>query len=126
MTIIVFYRPPPSKNGLTTTVFFYEWDWFIDQYAIKADPLTIMGDLKIHIDNTTNADARRLINSVNAIGMILHDREPTHSKGHTSDVLMTRSTDEHLVRNVTFTDMGLSDHFAVNFNILVKIRYCKI
>ena len=52
-----------------------------------------MGDLNIHIDNTTNADARRLINSVNVTGMVLHVREPTHRKGHTLDVLMTRSTD---------------------------------
>ena len=49
----------------------------------------------------------------------------------TLDVLMTRSTDEHLVRNVTITD--ISDHFAVNFNVnivqrrtgLMKIRYRK-
>ena len=117
MRIVVFYRPPPSaKNRLTTTVFFDEWDRFIDQHTIKPGPLIIMGDLNIHIDNTTNADARRLINSVNATGMVLHVREPTHSKGHTLDVLMTRSTDEHLVRNVTITDMGLSDHFAVNFS----------
>ena len=58
---------------------------------------------------------------------------PTHKIGHTLDVLMTRSMDEHLVRNVTITYMGLSDHFAVNFNInvvqrrtgLMKIRYRK-
>ena len=117
MRIVVFYRPPPStKHGLTTTVFFDEWDRFIDQHAIPG-PLIIMGNLNIHIDNTTNAYARRLINSVNATGMVLNVREPTHRKGHTLDVLMTRSTDEHLVRNVTITDMGLSDHFAVNFNI---------
>ena len=134
MRIVVFYRPPSSaKNGLTTSVFFDEWDRFIDQHTIKPGPLIIMGDLNIHIDNTTNADARRLINAVSATGMVLHVREPTHRKGHTLDVLMTRSTDEHLVRNVTITDMGLSDQFAVNFNInivqrrsdLMKIRYRK-
>ena len=82
MRIVVVYRPPPSaKNGLTTTVFFDEWDRFIDQHTIKPGPLIIMGDLNIHIDNTTNADARRLINSVNATGMVLHVREPTHRKG---------------------------------------------
>ena len=49
------------------------------------------------------------------------------------NVPMTRSTDQNLVRNITVTDMGLSDHFAVNFNIdivqqrtgLMKIRYRK-
>ena len=77
MRIVVVYRPPPSaKNGLTTTVFFEEWDRFIDQHTIKPGPFIMMGDLNIHIDNTTNADARRLINSVNATGMVLHVREP--------------------------------------------------
>ena len=118
MGIVVFYRPPPSvKNGLTTTVFFEEWDRFVDQHIIKPGPLIIMGYLNNHIDNTTNANARRLINVVNATGMVLHVREPTHKKGHTLDVLMTRSTYEHLARNVTVSDLGLSDHFEVNFNI---------
>ena len=115
-------------------MFFDEWDRFIDQHTIKPGPLIIMGDLNIHIDNTTNADARRLINFVDATGMVSHVLEPTHRKRHTLDVLMTLSTDEHLVRNITITDMGLSNHFAVNFNInivqrrtgLMKIRYRKI
>ena len=122
------------KNGLSTTVFFEEWDRFIDQYAIKPGPLIIMEDLNFHIDNAANVDARRLTNSVNATGMVLHVRGPTHRKGHTLDVLMTRSKDEHLVRNVTVTDMSLSDHFVVSFNIdivqhrtlLMKIKYCKL
>jgi len=43
---------------------------------------------------------------------------PTHADVRAaSHILVTRSTDEHLVRNVTVMDMGLSDHFAVNFNI---------
>ena len=58
---------------------------------------------------------------VNATGMVLYVHGPTHMKGHTLDVLMTRSTDEYLVRNVTITDMGLCDHFAVNFNISVAL-----
>ena len=98
----------------------------------KPGRLIIMGYLNIHIDNTTNAYPRRRINSANPIGWVLHVREPNHRNGHT--LPMTRSTDEHLVRNVTITDMGLSDDFAVNFNInvvqrrtgLMKIRYTQL
>ena len=114
-------------------MFFEEWDRFLDQHTIKPGPFIIVGDVNIHIDNTTNADARRLINYVNASGTLLHVREPTHRRGHTLDVLMTHSTDEHLVRNFTITNMGLSDHFALNFKInivksrtgLMKNRYSK-
>ena len=96
---------------------FEEWDRFVDQHIIKPGIFIIMGYLNNHIDNTTNANARRLINYVNATRMVLHVHEPTHKKGHILDVLMTRSTYEHLARNVTVTDLRLSDHFEVNFNI---------
>ena len=68
MRIVVVYRPPPSaKNRLTTTLFFDEWDRFIDQHTIQPGPLMIIiGYLNIHIDNISHSDARRLLNYVNA------------------------------------------------------------
>ena len=75
-----FTDRPHNRNWINNDCGFFleELDRFIDQLAIKAGPLIIMGDVNIHIDNTTNADARRLVNYVNAIGMVLHVRELTH------------------------------------------------
>ena len=42
---------------------------------------------------------------------------PTHKKGHTLDVFLTRGADEHLTRNVTVADMRLSDHYAVSYTL---------
>ena len=64
-----------SEKWINNVCVFDEWDRLIDQHTIKSGPLIIMGDLNIHIDNTTNADARRLINSVSATGIVLHVRE---------------------------------------------------
>ena len=57
----------------------------------------------------------------------------THRKGHTLYVLLTRCTDEHLVRNVAITDMGISDHSAIKFisaarcyAARTKIKYQKL
>ena len=47
----------------------------------------------------------------------MHGRGPTHKKGHMLDVLLTRSADEYLIRNVTVADMGLSDLYAVSFTL---------
>ena len=64
----------------------------------------------------------------------MHVNVSTHRKGHTLDVLLIRCTDEHLVRNVAITDMGISDHSAIKFTIsavrcraaLTKIKYRKL
>ena len=77
----------------------------------------MMGDLNFHVDDASNVDATRFSDCVNSVGMIMHVRGPTHKKGHTLDVLLTRSADEHLIRNVTVADMGLSDHYAVSYTL---------
>ncbi|KAH3838189.1 hypothetical protein DPMN_111597 [Dreissena polymorpha] len=54
--------------------------------------------------------------------MMLHVKEPTHIRGHTLDVVITRDTVD-TVSNVVDTDPGLSvglrniskDHYAVIF-----------
>ena len=66
--------------------------------------------------------------------MAKHVNVSTHRRGHTLDVLLIRCTDEHLVRNVAITDMGISDHSAIKFTIsavrcraaLTKIKYRKL
>lgn len=40
----VVYRPPPSKsNGLRNTVFFEEWESYLDQHTILSHEILIMG-----------------------------------------------------------------------------------
>ena len=74
-----------------------------------------MGDLNFHVDDASSVDASRFSDCVNSVGMVMHVRGPTHKKGHTLDIVLTRSADEHLIRNVTVADMGLSDHYAVSY-----------
>ena len=114
--VVVVYRPPPSaKNGLTTAMFFDEWGRFIDSQTLTSGPLIVMGDLNFYVDDASNVDASRFSDCVNSVGMVMHVRGPTHKKGHTLDIVLTRSADEHLIRNVTVADMGLSDHYAVSY-----------
>ena len=54
----------------------------------------------------------------------MHVREPTHRKGHTLDVLLTRENDEQLVRNIIVKDLGVSDHLAITFTIDVVRPDC--
>ena len=47
----------------------------------------------------------------------MHMREPTHRKGHTLDVLLTRENDEQLVRSIIVKYLGVSDHLAITYTI---------
>ena len=97
---------------------FDEGGRFIDNQTLISGPLIVMGDLNhFHVDDASNVDATRFSDCVNSVGMVMHVRGPTHKKGHTLDVLLTRSADEHLIRNVTVADMGLSDHYAVSYTL---------
>ena len=49
-------------------------------------------------------------------GLVQHVSEPTHQKGHTLDVLITRQ-DEDLISDVKVVDPGLSDHYLVTCTI---------
>ena len=104
---VVMYRPPPSaKNGLTTSAFCEECGRFIDQHVLQFGQIIVI--------DKADSDARRLTSSLDSTGMAMLVRGSTHRKGHTLDVLLTRCTDEHLVRNVAITYMGISDHSAKN------------
>ena len=96
-------------------MFFDEWGSFIDSQTLTSGPLIVMGDLIFHVYDASNVDASRFRDCVNSVGMVMHVRGPTHKKGHTLDIVLTRSADEHLIRNVTVADMGLSDHYAVSY-----------
>ena len=135
MRVVVVYRPPPSaKNGLTTAIFFDEWGRFIDSQTLISGPLIVMGDLNFHVDGASNVVTSRFGDCVNSVGMVMHVRGPTHKKGHTLDVLLTRRAHEHWIRNVTITDMGLSDHYAVSYTLnicqqhtgMTSIKYCNL
>ena len=76
-----------------------------------------MGDINVHLDDTSDCNACRFRASVKSTGSIMHVREPTHRKGHTLDVLLTRENDEQLVRNILVRDLGVSDHLAISFTI---------
>ena len=44
--------------------------------------------------------------------------KPTHSKGHTLDVVLTPNKDNYL-HGITLSSLDLSDHFLVDFNLNV-------
>ncbi|XP_052791884.1 uncharacterized protein LOC128226025 [Mya arenaria] len=120
----VIYRPPVSKtNGLQSNIFLeQEWPKFLARYATSEKPTIIVGDVNFHLDVKDNTNTTKFVSSLNACGMKQHVEKPTHTAGHTLDVLITRDN-ERYVSSIEVIDPCLSDsngrvlndHYAVMF-----------
>ncbi len=128
--ICAVYRPPPTtQNGLTTSAFLSEWSQFMSELTVDSAELIILGDVNIHMDDTSNYNTCKFTESLQTTGLKQHINEPTHYKGHTIDVLISRD-DSQLLDDITVTDIGLADnngkvindHYAITFTILQLIN----
>ena len=111
--MVVIYRPPPShKNKLNVFVFLDEFISFLEKLITTTDPLVIVGDFNFHLDNQCDRAAALFQELLDAFSLVQHIHEPTHRKGHTLDLIITR-IDDKSVKNVRISDPLISDHAAV-------------
>ena len=84
------YRLPPSyKNGLRYENFAIEWSSYIEQFVDVREKLLIIGDFNIPVDSSNN-ESQSFLYNLNANGLTQHVTSPTHQKGHTQDLVITR------------------------------------
>ena len=116
-TIIVIYRPPPTKtNKLQNGTFFDEIYELLVTDLITKSNLIICGDFNYHMDKADDINTKRLNSILNELGLIQHVNEPTHNSGHTLDLIITRE-DENCINSIEVADMDISDHYCITFNI---------
>ena len=75
-----------------------------------------LGILIFHIDNLTDTNAQTFTELIDSAGLQQHVTGPTHRRGHTLDLVLTRS-DDNLISNLTVLGESLSDHQPVLCNI---------
>jgi len=89
--------------------------------------LYIVGDMNFHLDSPRDPDTLKFTDSLQTCDFMQHVTGPTHQKGHTLDVVITKNTTNNL--HVCITDPVLcdqngnvsGDHFAIQFQaVLVK------
>jgi hypothetical protein len=91
----------------------------------------IIGDTNFHVDNATDSNAKAFLSAINTCGMSQLVSEPTHVKGHTLDIVISKDTDTS-ISHVCVTDPGLcdrdgnvsGDHYAVTFVTNLKKPAC--
>lgn len=113
LRLIVIYRPQTTKaKQRTAPIFFHEFSSFFEQISTVSDYLLIAGDFNFHMDNLLDRDAAKFSDFIDSSGLFQHVCGPTHVKGHTLDLILTRFT-ESFVTNVSSTFYLPSDHAAI-------------
>ena len=83
---------------------------------MTTEPLIMAGDFNIHVNVPSDNDAVRFLDLLSSMGLQQHNDFSTHVSGNTLDLLITRSSDSRLIRDVQ-PDTYFSDHCLVLFSI---------
>uniref|UniRef100_A0A673LDN3 E3 ubiquitin/ISG15 ligase TRIM25-like n=1 Tax=Sinocyclocheilus rhinocerous TaxID=307959 RepID=A0A673LDN3_9TELE len=59
-----------------------------------------------------------IITVLNTFELIQHVHEPTHNRGHTLDLIISRGLN---ISSIVIKDVALSDHFCIFLNILISV-----
>ncbi len=105
--LLVIYQPP--LNCINR--FFTEFTSFLERLASSTKKTLLMGDFNTHVDNV-NENVPALFSSLlKSFGWCLHAKGPTHTEGHTLDLILSRVTD-NLISSCNVGGI-FSDHLAI-------------
>ena len=107
----IIYRPPRYSGK------------FIDEFAELLSVICtdynffiITGDFNIHVDNNMDSNAKELSALLDTFGLFQHVKGPTHTRGHTLDLVISKGVN---ISSVDVKDLALSDHFCVFFDLQI-------
>lgn len=106
---ITVYRPPQYSSS-----FISEFSEFLSIIHTTYNRILITGDFNLHVDNTSDPVSREFLNLLNCLDFKQHITQPTHSRGHTLDLVITYGLS---IGVPSVVDLAVSDHYCVFFNI---------
>ncbi len=110
---IIIYRPPKYSPA-----FVEEFTELLSMISSEFDCFAVAGDFNIHIDNAEIKTTKEIITVLNIFDLIQHVHGPTHNRGHTLDLLISRGLN---ISSIVIKDVALSDHFCIFFDILISV-----
>jgi len=117
LRLICIYRPPASsRHSVSTGQFLTDFSKYIDSKALSSGKLVTVGDFNFHMDNKTDRDTIKFIDTLDSLNLSQHVIEPTHEKGHILDIVLTRS-DDCPFHNLTVSPPSLSDHSPITITV---------
>ena len=96
-----------------------EFTLLLEHITLQKDRVLFCGDFNIHFEDKSNATVAKFHRLLSAFGLTQHVDSPTHSSGHTLDLVITRS-DDQLPSQPEANEL-FSDHLAVCFKYALVI-----
>ena len=110
---VIVYRPPHLENHpITTSVFFHEFAEYLESVVMSSDKLLIIGDFDFHMDVPTNPIIKHSSDLLDAMGLVKHVKQATHTHGHILDLIITRQSDDFVAHEPP-SESFISDYAAV-------------
>jgi hypothetical protein len=118
--VVCLYRPPTSQsNPVPFSVFLVEFDEYLPELLSEyGDPL-ILGDFNVHVNDNNNYDNRKFSEILSTYNLQQHVKVPTHTAGHTLDLLITKCNSKYSLTSPT-SDFFILDHsfISTHMNII--------
>ena len=130
---LIAYRPPPSPaNGLRGSDFLREFEMLVNEASLISGHMVLLGDFNMHVDCPSKSDVAQFLSIIDSAGLVQHVMGPTHSLGHTLDLIITRNEKNTYVLSHEFVSMSspecrihdltihanlLSDHHCIRFHL---------
>lgn len=112
MTVLLIYRPPKY-----CPFFLSEISETLSSFCVTSSNLLILGDLNIHVDTPANHQTAEFLQLLDCLNLKQHVKSPTHSRGHTLDLVITNSLPVH---HLSVYDLGVSDHKTIYMEFLFQ------
>ena len=106
------------------SVFLNDLAELFDEIVVSNEHFIIAGDVNIHVE-TNDLYAKRFHELLDLYNVKQHIDKPTHTDGHTLDVVLTPNKKDYL-DGITITSLDLSDHYLVDFEANVKKKMHQI
>ncbi len=107
--VATVYRPPK-----TNTDFLSEFSDILSFLCLKFERILLLGDFNIHIYIKDSTITKYVLSLWECFELNQLVDCPTHNKGHTLDLVISNGS---FVSQLSTSDLGLSDHQAVFFNM---------
>ena len=115
--LVVIYRAPSSRTA-DTEEFLTEFSTLLETLVIAPGHLLITGDFNLHLDQqSSRVDRFKMM--LSTANLVQHVDGPTHTKGHTLDLLITSMSDK-LVSNISVLPTLPSDHYVISCQVAIQ------
>ena len=113
--MIIYRVPHTKKNRIRKSAFIEELGDLLESISTSSGKLVLLGDFNVPLDKNSNPEAVQLSSLLDSFGMQQHVEGPTHIRGQTLDLVISRISD-NLVQPCEVGRFA-SDHNAVNITL---------